>query len=128
MRSPSGWSGEALVPPDDATASDPWIADRAAGETIGRTDETPGDPTALAALPARPARWRGRATPCPAALSQRELEVLRGVADGLTNAQVADRLFLSPRTIHAHLYRIYGKLGVSSRSAATRYVVQRGLA
>jgi DNA-binding CsgD family transcriptional regulator len=61
-------------------------------------------------------------------LSEREAEVLKLVAAGLTNAQVAQRLFLSPRTVNAHLTSIYGKLGVSSRSAATRFAVEHGLA
>jgi non-specific serine/threonine protein kinase len=61
-------------------------------------------------------------------LSPRELEVLKLVAGGLTNVQVAERLFLSPRTINAHLNSIYHKLGVSSRSAATRFAVERSLA
>lgn len=60
-------------------------------------------------------------------LTPREVEVLRLVATGLTNGEVATRLFLSLRTIHAHLRSIYRKLGVSSRSAATRYAVQRQL-
>jgi predicted ATPase/DNA-binding CsgD family transcriptional regulator len=60
-------------------------------------------------------------------LSPRELEVLRLVAEGLTNAQVAERLFLSPRTVNAHLHSIYHKLGVGSRSAATRFAVEHGL-
>jgi DNA-binding CsgD family transcriptional regulator len=57
-------------------------------------------------------------------LSRRELEVLGLVAEGLTNAQVAERLFLSPRTVNAHLTSIYHKLGVSSRSAAVRIAVE----
>jgi len=61
-------------------------------------------------------------------LSPRELEVLGLVAQGMTNAQVAERLFLSPRTVNAHLNSIYHKLGVSSRSAATRFAVEHGLA
>ena len=63
----------------------------------------------------------------PNGLSAREVEVLRLVATGMTNTEVADRLFLSPRTVHAHLHRIYGKLGVSTRSAAARLAVERGL-
>jgi predicted ATPase/DNA-binding CsgD family transcriptional regulator len=61
-------------------------------------------------------------------LSPREQEVLRLVAEGLTNAQIAKRLFLSPRTVNAHLNSIYHKLGVSSRSAAVRIAVEHGLA
>jgi DNA-binding NarL/FixJ family response regulator len=63
----------------------------------------------------------------PAGLTPREIEVLRLVAEGLTNAQIAERLFLSPRTVHSHLNSIYQKLGVSSRSAATRFAIEHGL-
>ena len=60
-------------------------------------------------------------------MTARELDVLRLVATGLTDAQVADQLVLSPRTINSHLHSIYGKLGVSSRAAATRHAVERKL-
>jgi predicted ATPase/DNA-binding CsgD family transcriptional regulator len=63
----------------------------------------------------------------PAGLSDREVDVLRLVASGLTNAEIADQLFLSPRTVDAHLYRIYRKLDVSSRAAAARFAVQNGI-
>ena len=61
-------------------------------------------------------------------LTKREIEILRLVAQGLSDAQVAERLVLSPRTVNAHLTSIYNKLGVNSRSAATRYAVEHGLA
>ncbi len=61
------------------------------------------------------------------ALSARELEVLKLVAEGLTNAQVAERLFVSPRTVNAHLNSIYHKLEVRSRSAAVRLAVEHHL-
>ncbi len=64
----------------------------------------------------------------PAGLSNREGEVLRLVATGLTNAQIAEALYLSPHTINAHLNRIYHKLGVTSRSAATRFALDHGIA
>jgi DNA-binding NarL/FixJ family response regulator len=60
-------------------------------------------------------------------LTPRELEVLRLVARGLSNADIADSLFLSRRTVHAHLRAIFRKLVVSNRSAATRVAVQHGL-
>ena len=63
----------------------------------------------------------------PAGLSPREVEVLRLVAEGLTNAQVAQRLFLSPRTVQRHLNSIYHKLGVSSRTVATRFAIEHCL-
>jgi predicted ATPase/DNA-binding CsgD family transcriptional regulator len=64
----------------------------------------------------------------PAGLSPREVEVLRLVVEGLTNAQAAKELYLSPRTIETHLTSIYQKLGVSSRAAATRFALEHGLA
>jgi DNA-binding NarL/FixJ family response regulator len=60
-------------------------------------------------------------------LTQRELEVLRLVAEGLTAPQVAERLFLSVRTVENHLRSIYSKLNVSTRAAATRIAVENGL-
>jgi len=61
-------------------------------------------------------------------LTAREVQVLRLVAEGLTDAEVAERLVVSLRTVHAHLRSIYRKLDVRSRSAATRYAVEHGLA
>jgi DNA-binding NarL/FixJ family response regulator len=60
-------------------------------------------------------------------LTSRELDVLKLVATGSTNREIAERLGVSRRTIDAHLRSIYGKIGVASRSAATRYAVERGL-
>jgi DNA-binding CsgD family transcriptional regulator/tetratricopeptide (TPR) repeat protein len=63
----------------------------------------------------------------PNALTPRELEVLRLVAAGLSDAQVAAKLIISRRTVSTHLTAIYGKLGVTSRSAATRCALDRKL-
>ncbi|MET8275082.1 LuxR C-terminal-related transcriptional regulator, partial [Streptomyces sp. NPDC005096] len=49
-------------------------------------------------------------------LTPQELEIARLAASGLTNKQVAERLFLSHRTVGAHLYQIYPKLGITSRA------------
>jgi DNA-binding NarL/FixJ family response regulator len=64
----------------------------------------------------------------PAGLTAREVEVLRLLAGGLTDLQIAEKLILSPRTVHAHISSIYSKLGVTSRSAATRYAIEHHLA
>lgn len=60
-------------------------------------------------------------------LTVREVEVLRLVAEGLTDAEVAARLWISPRTVGQHLRSVYNKLGVSSRTSATRIAVDRNL-
>jgi DNA-binding CsgD family transcriptional regulator len=60
-------------------------------------------------------------------LSGREVEVLVLVAEGLTNPQVAQRLYLSPRTVGQHLRSVFRKLGVPSRAAAAREALERGL-
>jgi LuxR family maltose regulon positive regulatory protein len=51
-------------------------------------------------------------------LSERELEVLELFAEGLSNREIASRLFLSPHTVKAHSSNIYGKLGFHSRTQA----------
>jgi DNA-binding NarL/FixJ family response regulator len=63
----------------------------------------------------------------PAGLSDREAEVLRLVAEGLTNVQVARELYVSPRTVDRHLNSVYRKLGVGSRTAAARFAAENGL-
>ncbi len=63
-----------------------------------------------------------------AGLTAREVEVLRLLAGGLTDLQIAEKLVLSPRTVHAHISSIYSKLGLTSRSAATRYAIEHHLA
>jgi predicted ATPase/DNA-binding CsgD family transcriptional regulator len=63
----------------------------------------------------------------PDGLTAREVDVLRLVAQGLTNDQVAEQLVISPRTVNTHLTSIFSKIGVSTRSAATRYATDHGL-
>jgi DNA-binding NarL/FixJ family response regulator len=61
-----------------------------------------------------------RAVPAPpvalSTLSPQELQVARLAAQGLTNKEIAQRLYLSPRTIGTHLYHVYPKLGITSRA------------
>src|SRR5216683_2022066 len=63
----------------------------------------------------------------PAGLTKRELEVLRLLAGGMTNPQIAEHLVISLPTVSTHVTSIYNKLGVTSRSAATRYAVEHHL-
>jgi predicted ATPase/DNA-binding CsgD family transcriptional regulator len=66
-------------------------------------------------------------TAAPAELTARETDVLRLVARGMTNEQVARELFISPRTVNWHLTSVYGKLGLRSRTEATRFALEHGL-
>lgn len=80
----------------------------------------------LRSLGVVPSRGRARSgTDGP--LSVRELQVARLVASGRSNSEVASELFISPRTVTTHLDRMYGKLGLSSRVALTRYLADSGL-
>jgi HD-GYP domain-containing protein (c-di-GMP phosphodiesterase class II)/DNA-binding CsgD family transcriptional regulator len=72
------------------------------------------------------ARKPGRSA-WPAGLTDREVEVLRHLAAGLSNKQIARRLTLSPKTVGHHVEHIYGKLGISTRPGATLFAMQHGL-
>ncbi|GAB3569535.1 HD domain-containing protein [Arthrobacter alkaliphilus] len=63
----------------------------------------------------------------PAALTERQVEVLRHIARGLSNKQIAAALVVSPRTAEHHVQDIYQKIGVSSRAAATLFAMQHRL-
>ncbi|WP_375480988.1 LuxR C-terminal-related transcriptional regulator [uncultured Jatrophihabitans sp.] len=60
-------------------------------------------------------------------LTARQIDVLRLLADGLSNAQIAAALHLSEHTVHRHVSNIYAALGLTSRAAAATYAVRRGL-
>jgi DNA-binding NarL/FixJ family response regulator len=61
-------------------------------------------------------------------MTDREVEVLRLVAKGYSNRDVASMLFISERTVHRHLSNVFTKLAVSSRTAATAYAFEHGIA
>jgi predicted ATPase/DNA-binding CsgD family transcriptional regulator len=85
---------------------------------------SPEEPSATTPAPEQPPT----SSDPPAGLTSREVEVLKLVATGMTNAQVAETLFLSPRTVQRHLNSVYHKIGVGSRTAATRFALEHGLA
>jgi DNA-binding NarL/FixJ family response regulator len=99
----AAWARGRLLTPDQALALRPASTKRELKES----------------LPLVPA-FAGNLTP-------REGEVLRLVARGMTSAQIADRLVVSTFTVNAHLRSIYGKIDVSSRSAATRFALEHGM-
>lgn len=89
----------------------------AAREPVKLPQSVPREP--LSMLPAK------SSPSYPGGLTAREVEVLRLVAQGLTDAQIAEQLMISPRTVSWHLSTIYSKIQVSSRSAATRYAIEQ---
>ncbi|MGR0219799.1 LuxR C-terminal-related transcriptional regulator [Agromyces sp. ZXT2-6] len=82
-----------------------------------------GAAVALAAL----SRERGAGRHGDGSLTGREVEVLRLVARGITNREIAAELHLSEKTVARHLSNIFTKIDVSSRAAATAYAFERGL-
>ncbi len=97
---------------------DPFETAWAAGRTL-----TPEQAPAVFEAPASAASAAER----PDGLTAREIEVLLLVAEGLTDAQVAEQLVVSLRTVNAHLRSVYRKLEVSSRGQATRYALEHRL-
>ena len=75
----------------------------------GLRDALSDDPTETEAT--------GISANCPASIKPRELEIAMLAATGLTNKEIADRLYLSYRTVGANLYRIFPKLGITTRAA-----------
>jgi len=94
---------------------------------LERTIILSSHPPVQATRGARRARQQLPSPSSPNDLTEREMEVLRLVARGLTDAQVADALVISPRTVNAHLRSIYSKLGITSRHAATLFAIKQQL-
>ncbi|QKV69068.1 AAA family ATPase [Streptomyces harbinensis] len=98
---------------------------RRAAETFERAG---AEPWARRARDELRAAGGGGPAPVPAvldALTPQELRIAGLVAEGLSSKRIADRLFLSPRTVEYHLYKIYPKLGIGSRTELARLVVLR---
>ncbi|MBN9610412.1 MAG: hypothetical protein BGO26_08210 [Actinobacteria bacterium 69-20] len=95
-------------------------------ERLGAAQQAEQTRSMLRSYGVTPSRGRARHR-TGSRLSARELEVGCLVAAGLSNADVATRLFISPRTVSTHLERIYSKLELTSRVALTRYLADSGL-
>jgi non-specific serine/threonine protein kinase len=95
----------------------------ATGDTSTRADPHPTSPTELPCDAPAPAAD----PPIVEPLTRREREVLQLVAEGLSNKQIAARLSLSPLTVRTHLATIFGKLDVTSRTAAVNTARRHGL-
>ena len=102
-------------------------------QALGRGMEPEYVSLLLAAFPAAEPELAAAPGPSPQEaeliepLSEREIEVLQLVAEGLTNNEIASRLFLSLNTIKGHTRNIYGKLNVHSRTQAVARAQSLGL-
>jgi predicted ATPase/DNA-binding CsgD family transcriptional regulator len=113
------WGEGRAMPLDEVTAYA--LAEDAAPGAVATAPATPADKGGAAESPA------GRQS-LPGGLSEREAEVLRLVAEGMTNREIAADLILSEKTVARHLSNIFNKLGVSSRAAATAFALREGIA
>jgi len=106
----------------------PLTRDQAAHELQVEARAGRHDPDAVGAvLAAGGASAPRSAGPRPAGLSEREVQVLRLVADGMSNREIAQRLSVSPRTAEHHVQHIYLKIGGSSRAYAALFAMEHGL-
>lgn len=117
---------EAIVRAIEAGASGYLLKDAPPDELLDAVRRAARGDTVLAAPVAKRLVERVR-DPEAGALSQRELEVLREVASGNTNAQIAGSLHISQATVKTHLLHIYDKLGVSDRAAAVACAYESGI-
>jgi HD-GYP domain-containing protein (c-di-GMP phosphodiesterase class II) len=94
--------------------------------TAGRLDRAAVQ-TVLSAAGQSGDTARRRRLPNPGGLSDREVEVLRLIARGLRNREVAERLFISPKTVGHHVAHIYAKIGVTTRPGAVLFAMEHHL-
>jgi DNA-binding NarL/FixJ family response regulator len=88
---------------------------------------TPEQALAMVVSPTVSSPTQATRLPSSNNLTRRQVEVLRLVAQGLTDAQIAEALVISPRTVNAHLRSIYSKLDITSRNAATYFALEHHL-
>ena len=101
---------------------------QAADELLAEVKEGKHDADAVSSvLHAAGHSGRGRNRTRPAGLSEREVEVLRLMARGLSNRDISERLVISPRTAEHHVQHIYSKIGLSTRPGAALFALQHDL-
>jgi HD-GYP domain-containing protein (c-di-GMP phosphodiesterase class II) len=102
-------------------------ADEAAAELRADVKAGRHDAEAVEALLGAAGHRVSRRHGGPAGLTQREVEVLRLVARGLPNKEIAERLVISPKTVGNHVEHIYAKINASTRAAASLFAMRHGL-
>ena len=95
---------------------------RALGDAVSAAAEVERAKAAYERLGVHPPVWES-----PDGLTPRECEVLALVADGRSNRQIGEALYISDRTVARHLTNIFHKIGVTSRTQAARYAIDRGV-
>lgn len=95
-------------------------------ENLGAVKDAEATSTVLREIEIQIRKRTGKATD-PAGLTRREVEVLRLVAQGLSDKEIATRLVLSRHTVHRHIHSILTKLDRPSRTAAAAYAARHGL-
>jgi DNA-binding CsgD family transcriptional regulator len=96
------------------------------GMTLEHVFEARG-PVTMPALPSETPLLKKSVSSYSDRLTTREVDVLKLLAEGLTNVQIAERLVIGVAIVNSHVRSIYSKLGVSSRSAVTRYALEHHL-
>jgi DNA-binding NarL/FixJ family response regulator len=115
-----------ILPAIEAGATGYLLKDTSREDLYSAIRATAGGDSVLA--PGVAARLLGRMrAPAEEKLSSRELEVLQLVAEGDSNSEIAGRLHISQATVKSHLIHIFGKLGVSDRTAAVTVALKRGI-
>ena len=117
---------EAIVRAIEAGAAGYLLKDAPSDDLVDAVRRAAAGETVLAPPVAKRLVERVR-DPQAGALSLREIEVLRGVASGNTNAAIAAELHISQATVKTHLLHIYDKLGVSDRAAAVAVAYENGV-
>ena len=87
---------------------------------VASTPSRSGAVVEAAGLPRRRTAW-------PNDLTDREVEVLRVLARGLSNREIAEALVLSPRTVQHHLASVYDKIDLRTRAGAAVFAIENGL-
>jgi HD-GYP domain-containing protein (c-di-GMP phosphodiesterase class II) len=93
-------------------------------ESLGTLEPRASQAVLVAAGHGEPHAPLGKRQINPGGLTRREVDVLRLAARGLTTREIADRLYISPKTADHHIQHIYGKIGVSTRAAAALWAMQ----